>query len=94
LTDKPKRNRRALRAPRSGPSLSQVRDTAIVQFSMLLHAKPKETLDDLGWLLRDEYAGILAKVSLDQRVALARGYLISLGVQLDDLIAAAEVAAA
>ena len=50
------------------------------------------TLDDLGRLLRDEYAAI-AKIPVEQRVALAREYLVSLGVRLDDLIAAAEVAA-
>ena len=73
------------RAPRSGPRPSLVRDTTIVQFSMLLHAKPKETLDDLGRMLRNEQAGIIAKVQVEQRVALARGYLAALGVCLDDL---------
>jgi hypothetical protein len=82
LTDKPERKHRTPRPPRSGPPPSQVRDTAIVQFSIVLHAKPKETLDDFLRLVRDEPA-IGAKMSVEHRLAHVREYIAVHGVSLD-----------
>jgi hypothetical protein len=80
----------SLRPQRLRPAPSLTRDTAITQFVLVLHAKPRETLDDLTRLLRDEQAHIVSNVSAVQRVAAARGYLAAIGVMLADLTGAVQ----
>jgi hypothetical protein len=82
FTDKPKRNR-VPRAPRSGPPPAHARDVAIVQFALVLHTKPKETLGDLIRLVRDEQTGIVARVPVEHRLAHVRGYIAAHGFSLD-----------
>jgi hypothetical protein len=68
------------------------RDNAIVRFAAILHAKPRDTLDDLTRLLRDEQARI-ETLPMPVRVELARGYLRALSVGIDDLRSAQTFAA-
>jgi len=65
-------------APREKP----VPDKAIMGFSVVLHRRLADTLDDLTRLLRDERHQITEKLSLQKRVVLA---LYALDVSLDDL---------
>jgi chromatin segregation and condensation protein Rec8/ScpA/Scc1 (kleisin family) len=61
-----------------------LRDIAISDFSKLLHQRPADTLDDLTRLLRDEKVRI-TEIPLQKRVELARSYLQTLDIGLDDL---------
>ena len=60
------------------------RDSAIVEFGKLLHAKPRDALDDLARLLHGEQARI-ETLPMSVRVELARNYLDALNVGIDDL---------
>jgi hypothetical protein len=65
------------RKPRQRPTVtrSQDRDTAISQFSLLFHAKPRDTFDDLTRIFRDEYARVVAEIPTAARAAFARDCL-------------------
>ena len=63
---------------------AQLRAKAIVEFAALLHRQPFNTLEDLVRILADERRQIAA-MPREKRVALARGYLMALGINLNDL---------
>jgi hypothetical protein len=63
---------------------AQLRAKAIVDFAALLHRQPFNTLEDLVRILADERRQIAA-MPREKRVALARGYLMALGIDLNDL---------
>lgn len=63
---------------------AQLRAKAIMEFAALLHRQPLNTLEDLVRIVADERRQIAA-MPREKRVALARGYLIALGINLNDL---------
>jgi hypothetical protein len=75
---------KAKTTPKAKTPPVQVRDKAIVGFSVLLHQKPLNTLEDLNRILRDERHQIAA-LPLVKRRALAQGYLTALNIDPNDL---------
>lgn len=63
---------------------AQLRAKAIMEFAALLHRQPLNTLEDLVRIVAGERRQI-AEMPREKRVALARGYLMALGINLNDL---------
>jgi hypothetical protein len=81
---RPARRSSPPRASKPKSPAPRLRDIAISDFSKLLHQRPADTLDDLTRLLRDEKVRI-TEIPLQKRVELARSYLQTLDIGLDDL---------
>jgi len=81
---RPARRSSPPRASKPKSPAARLRDIAISDFSKLLHQRPADTLDDLTRLLRDEKVRI-TEIPLQKRVELARSYLQTLDIGLDDL---------
>jgi hypothetical protein len=64
--------------------VQQRRSQAVTEFCALLRTELAPTLEDLVRILKDE-RGRIADLPQGKRVALARGCLAALGVELDDL---------
>ena len=63
---------------------SQARDKLVSGWAKLLHSKPLDSLQDLDRMIQDERVQITA-IPHAHRVALARGYLLALGLSQMDL---------
>jgi len=76
--------RKATSATTPREPAAMARSKAVSSFSTLLHTKLADTLEDLSRMLGDERSRITA-IPIEKRIALARGYLSALGIDLNDL---------